>query len=519
MTSAWPSDFIFGVADSDLQVIGEKHTLKAEHSEETMWSHFARASGKCFENEGPEDGVDRYHLWKEDVALMKQLGVRHYRTSISMARLLRSSGEVNLKAATWYEEYFRELRRAGISIYATLYHWELPQYLLDKGGWRNRLMVDWLSKHADTVYQLLGEFISEYFILNEPWCSSFLSYCLGVHAPGQTDMGAALEAAHNLLLAQGAAFERLKSLDRSLRVSTALNLHPVYPADLTEGSFNAAQYADGFYNTWFLDPIFRGRYPQPNAPWYAKFGARASREDMALIQIGPRMHSLGVNYYQGQIVRPDGEAHSNFTVIDREGGARNSLGWPIFTSPVYPDGLSDILTQVYFGYRDCGLKRLLITENGMALDTPWDGSSKEVEDEPRIQFTQAHLAQVRRALERGVPVKGYFHWTLLDNYEWAEGYQSKAAFGLVHVDRKSMRRVLKRSALWYSAHCLRPAAPAPQAPARDQVIVPPAAPASPARPPAAGKTAATVQHGGDRKKHPAAGKRAFHAKIVRRRKH
>ncbi len=472
MTGTWPADFVFGVSDSDLQVIGEENTLKAEGSEPSMWAHFAQNSGKCHNNQGPAEGIDRYHRWREDIALMKSMGVKNYRTSISMARFLSSSGEVNLKAATWYEEYFRELKRAGINVLATLYHWELPQFLSEKGGWRNRLMVDWLSKHADAVYQVLGEYISEYFILNEPWCSSFLSYLLGVHAPGQADMGAAVEAAHNLLLAQGAAFERLKSLDRTLKVSTALNLHPVYPADLSEKSQLAAQYADGFYNTWFLDAMFRGRYPQPNSALYSKFGARASREDMALIQIGPRLHSLGVNYYHGVIVEHDDQAHSNFVRTDRGGGSTNALGWPIFTPPVYPEGLYDILAQVYFGYRDCGLKRLLITENGIALNTPWDGSSRQIEDSQRIVFIEAHLAQVQRALARGIPVKGYLHWTLADNYEWAEGYQEKAAFGLVHVDRASMKRIPKMSAAWYSENCLRPIAGMAARP-RETIVVPP----------------------------------------------
>ncbi len=449
----FPTEFKFGVADADLQVIGESYTLAEEGSEPTMWLHFAGERGIA----PPGPGIDRYHRWQGDVEEMRRLGVRHYRTSVSLARVLRRDGSVNEKALEWYRRYFEALRESGISIYVTLYHWELPQYLSNRGGWTNRETAYALQRHAGVVAARLGDLIEEFFLLNEPWCSSILSYYEGVHAPGRPyredreSLKAALLAAHHLLLAQGLAYEAVREQLPDAKISTVLNFEPAYAVSTSHADIQAARYRDGSFNTWFLDPVFRGCYPELMLQLYGKDAMPDGyEEDMKLIKVGDKLHALGVNYYRGTLYQAaEGALHSEQVLV--EGAPTNGLGWPIFQPPYYPEGLYDLLQQVYYGYRAFGLERLYITENGMALATPWDRHAEVVEDTPRIDYMREHLRQLHKALLRGIPVEAYFAWTLMDNYEWAEGYKPQAAFGLIHVDRDSQARVWKQSAHWYRA--------------------------------------------------------------------
>lgn len=446
----FPSTFRFGIADADLQVIGEKHTNAEEQSERTMWSYFAEHSGKCFQNQGPEEGVDRYHLWKEDIELMKRLGVKHYRTSVSMSRILKANGQINGKAIAWYTNYFKALKAAGISIYATLYHWELPYYLHESGGWKNSKTTEVFVRHAGAVAKNLGEYIDEYFILNEPWCASMLSYHIGAHAPGETDLGGAILASHHLLLAQGMAFRALKAIDKNLLVSTVVNVETSYAYSSDQRDIEAARHSDGYFNRWFLDPLYLGTYPEDMVRLYGNAMPKISKEDLKTIAVGKDLLTLGINYYCGRIIAHDPDAALGYSAKNVEGAQTNDLGWPIFVPPHYPEGFYDILQQLYYSYRSYGLARMYITENGMALETPWDSTSTEVNDERRIDYYRQHIGQVYKAVTRGIPVEGYFAWTLMDNYEWAEGYRPRSCFGMVHVDRKTMKRIPKSSALWYS---------------------------------------------------------------------
>lgn len=418
-----------------------------------MWSYFTKARG--LPTPGP--GVDRYHLWREDIEQMRRMGVRHYRTSVSMSRTLERNGTPNARAIEWYRRYFAALKENGVSIYATLYHWELPQYLSELGGWTNRETAFALQRHAEVVVEQLGEFISEYFILNEPWCSSMLSYYEGAHAPGRPhqedgdNLKAALLAAHHLLLGQGLAYRAIQERAPGAKVSTVLNFEPAYAVSTAPRDIQAARYRDGYYNAWFLDPIFRGRYPRLMVDLYGKGSMPPGYEDdMATIKIGERLYALGVNYYRGSLYRAaEGRLQSEQVLV--EGAPVNGLGWPIFQEPYYPEGLYDILQQVYYGYQSVGLERIYVTENGMALETPWDGQSELIDDEPRVLYIREHLRQLHKALLRGIPVEAYFAWTLMDNFEWAEGYKPHSAFGMIHVDRQSLARVWKKSAAWYSA--------------------------------------------------------------------
>src|SRR3989344_4870747 len=276
----FPSDFRFGVADADLQVIGEDNTIREEGSEKTMWYNFAQHSGKVHDHATPGIGIDRYHRWRQDIEIMKAMGAKHYRTSVSMSRTLFRNGQVNAKAIAWYTNYFKALKRAGIAIYVTLYHWELPLYLHEQGGWTNKKTTDVFVKHARTVAQNLGEYIEEYFILNEPWCSAMLSYHLGIHAPGETNLARALLAAHHLLLAQGAAYETIRAVSKSANISTVVNTETSYAYSADPKDIKAAKRSDGYFNRWFLDPLFIGKYPADMVNLYGKAMPNISTSDL-----------------------------------------------------------------------------------------------------------------------------------------------------------------------------------------------------------------------------------------------
>jgi beta-glucosidase len=297
------------------------------------------------------------------------------------------------------------------------------------------------------VVEHLGEWLEEYFILNEPWCSSFLSYYWGIHAPGKQhesdkeNLRAAVWAAHHLLLAQGLAFRTIKDLDPEAKVSTCFNVQPAYAPSLSPQNVLAAQYGDGAFNSWFFDPLYTGRYPEQMVELYGEDTLPPGyTDDMELIKIGDKLHALGINYYTGALYRP-AKGALPIEEIQYEGGPTNHLNWPIFEPPYYAEGLYDILQQVYYSYRAHGLKRMYITENGIALDTSWD--------DRRIDYISKHLRQLYKTLLRGIPVEAYFAWALIDNYEWAEGYSSRSSFGLIHVDRPSLKRSWKKSAYWY----------------------------------------------------------------------
>lgn len=450
MAFEFPPTFKFGVADADLQVIGEASTRTNEDSAETMWHHFAETSGKCFQNESADQGVDRYNLWRQDLELMVSMGVKHYRTSVSMSRMLKEDGSINGKAVNWYRTYFSALKAKGIKVYATLYHWELPRYLHDKGGWRNRRTIDTFVKHSLAVQQELGDLIEEYFILNEPWCSSLLSYHLGIHAPGEKSLRGGLEAAHHLLLAQGVVLAELSSKQPDAKIGTVLNTQPAYAATSSADDIKAASYADGYFNGWFFDPMFLGKYPDHMLELFGAQVPAFGRGDLETMRIGSRLHALGVNYYCGDTVCFDASEERKYKTTPFNDRPKNDLGWPVYIPPHFPEGLYDMLSQLYYSYRSYGLPKMYVTENGMAeKSSPVDPSASVVNDDRRVAYFKGHLEQLHKAMTRGIPVEGYFLWTLMDNYEWAEGYRPESCFGIVHVDRKTMKRTRKKSSHFY----------------------------------------------------------------------
>jgi len=435
-----PKDFFFGIADADLQVISEDKARSSEQSLETMWMSYCRKKGI----ETPGVGIDRYTRWQEDAKLLTDLGVKDYRTSISMSRTLLRDGAVNMKAIDWYRNYFKLLTQNGVRIYATLYHWELPQHLYEQGGWKSPKTSEYFLKHAMAVYEHLGGYIHEYFILNEPRCASLVAHYLGDHAPGEKDLSTALEVAHRLLLAQAQVVDGLHKKDSSLKLSVAINIGPRYSIDLDKKNIRAAQLIDEHKNGWFLDPIFLGQYPKELTQVYADAMPQKFLDEAKHLKISDHLHSLGVNYYRGDIAF----AADNELGFDKKlnpEGEMSDLGWGLFWEPHYRNGLYDVLLQTHAKYKDHGLKRIYITENGTAVDT----STHPTHDQKRIRFMEKHLKMIFNAMKLGVPVAGYFPWTFMDNFEWAEGYDPKSSFGMVYVDRKTMERIPKKSYDWY----------------------------------------------------------------------
>jgi len=445
----FPKGFRFGVADADLQVIGEDATRSQEGSEETMWSVFARTSGRCAGDATPAIGVERFSRWADDATLMRDLSVKHYRTSISMSRLLKRSGDVNGAAVDWYRRYFARLREDGVGIYATLYHWELPQFLAERGGWTNRETVDWFLRHVRAVAQELGDLVDEYFLINEPWCIAMLGHHQGIHAPGERSFRAALAAAHHVLLAIGLGFEAVQEIAPGAKVGTVFNAETYYAASERDEDRRAQRHADGWFNRWFMDPLFVGRYPGDMWELYRDHRPEVNDADLKAMCVGAKLHSFGLNYYSAKFVRHAARSPLPFEEATPAGQLTNDLGWPISIPPVYPDALRDMILQLWNSYRSHGLKRIYITENGMAQQSRLGADGRPEEDARRIHYLQQHLRQVRQAILAGAPVEAYFAWTLMDNYEWAEGYRPESCFGLVHVDRGTMRRLPKASAHWY----------------------------------------------------------------------
>lgn len=437
-----PKDFKLGIADADLQVVSEDVARKREDSLETMWMRYCR--DRKMDTPGP--AIDRYSRWKEDADLLLALGVKDYRTSVSMARTLNETGDVNEKAIDWYKQYFSYLHKNGVRIYATLYHWELPQYLYEEGGWKLPKITEIFKKHAMTVYERLGEYIEEYFILNEPRCASLVAHYLGDHAPGEHNLATALEVAHRLLYAQAEVVDELVKTNPSAKLSTALNIGPRYAKDLSDENIYAAQLLDEHKNGWFLDPVFLGKYPEALAQVYGDAMPQRFLNEAKYLKVSDKLHSLGVNYYRGDIAFASSNELGFDKMLSPE-GETSDLGWGLFWEPAYRNGLYDILIQTYARYRDQGLKRIYITENGTAVDT----KNKPTEDEKRIRFMNKHLHMVMQAKQIGVPVFGYFPWTFMDNFEWAEGYRSDSSFGMVYIDRKTMERIPKKSYFWYQS--------------------------------------------------------------------
>jgi beta-glucosidase len=390
---------------------------------------------------------DHYRRWPDDVALMRELGVRAYRFSVAWPRVVpQGRGSVNEAGLDFYSRLVDGLLEAGVTPFVTLFHWDLPQALQDEGGWPRRETAEAFVEYAEAVVRRLGDRVSHWITQNEPWCASLLSHQVGRHAPGLTDWPAALAASHHLLLSHGWAVPVVRAFSPGSQVGITLNLTPAEPASPSRADKDACRHFDGYFNRWFLDPLHGRRYPADMVADYASDG-RLPADWGALVRegdldaIAAPTDFLGVNYYNRAVVRservPEAENDPRTVFLAPE-SEWTEMGWE-----VYPDGLCQILCRVHFDY---GPPRLFVTENGASWsDAP--GPDGRVRDERRRLFVKEHLRAARRAIAAGVPLAGYFLWSLLDNFEWERGYGQR--FGMVWTDYATQARTPKDSAFWY----------------------------------------------------------------------
>lgn len=434
----FPPDFLWGVATSSYQIEGAS---REDGRGETIWDRFSHQPGNVERGETGDVACDHYHRYEDDIDLMSELGIRAYRFSIAWSRLFpEGDGQLNLRGLDFYERLVDRLLARGITPVPTLYHWDLPQALQDRhGGWASRETSGRFADYAVMAMTALGDRVSRWITLNEPWVSAFLGYRRGVHAPGVRDMTTALRAAHHLLLAHGRAVEAYRSLGQGGEIGITLDLQVSSPETDSEADRTAARDVDSRTNRWFLDPVLRGSYPGDALEAYVAQGADLDFiEGGDLDVISGAIDFLGVNYYFRRLV---GASVDEFG--ERAGSGDDAettaMGWG-----VDPDGLTEQLARLR---RDYPPIPIYITENGTAMEDVL-GPDGTVLDPRRIDYLRRHFASAERAIEEGTDLRGYFVWSFLDNFEWAYGYRPR--FGLVYVDFETQRRIPKASARWYA---------------------------------------------------------------------
>ncbi|MFN8076918.1 MAG: GH1 family beta-glucosidase [Kineosporiaceae bacterium] len=426
---AFPRDFLWGAATSAYQVEG---AADVDGRGPSVWDTFAARPGTIQDGSTGAVAADQYHRYADDIAIMRELGLRSYRFSVSWSRVLPSGeGKVNQKGLDYYRRLVDALRAADIAPVLTLWHWDTPEALEQRGGWASRATAYRFADYAGVVVDAVGDRLHTLLTLNEPKTVVQLGYVSGVHAPGRRDPVAAVSALHHLHLGHGLAVAAARASRSGLRVGPCFNLAPVYTADDSDEAAGAAIVADTRENTLFLDPVLRGRYPAEAELALGRGALESVVRDGDLRAIAAPVDLVAVNYYNPVYVQGDGsQVH------------RHPVATPAEWLEIYPQGLFDILLRVH---RDYGGPELMITENGRP-DAPGTAGSPPADD-ARISYVRDHLAAAERAVRAGVRLSGYQLWSLLDNFEWATGYSQR--FGIVHVDFDSQKRTPKKSALWY----------------------------------------------------------------------
>jgi len=428
-------DFIFGVAASSYQIEG---AVEEDGRTPSIWDEFSRTPGKVRGGDTGDTACDHYHRYIQDISLMQKIGIEAYSFSISWPRIFPKKGKYNSKGMQFYIDLVKELVSRNIRPVATLFHWDLPLWAHRLGGWLNRDSVKWFTEYALIIFETLSEDVKTWITHCEPMCSSLLGYYRGSHAPGHTDIREALTAAHHILLSHGRTVKAFRNLDiEDSKIGITLNVIPVYPATGSADDRFAARIADGHLNRWFLDPIFRASYPEDMLGMY-----RSRIDDLSFIKrgdledISATNDFLGINYYTRELIK-----YSHDFDFERARGdnPRTEMDWEIVPGALYRlvHRLRDDYTGIPF----------YITENGAAFA---DRKSRDgrVHDEMRINYLRDHLLEVAKLCREGVDIRGYFLWSIMDNFEWEHGYSKR--FGIMYVDYKTQERILKDSAYWYS---------------------------------------------------------------------
>jgi beta-glucosidase len=431
-------DFVWSVASASYQVEG---ATSEDGRGESIWDRYCSIPGNILNGENGNIACDHYHRYKQDIALMKEIGVNGYRFSISWPRIIpEGTGVINKKGIGFYEDLIDELIKNGIEPYVTLYHWDLPQALQDQGGWANPAIVDAFLEYAKIVMNRFNGKVKHWITLNEPYCVAFLGNYVGRQAPGITDFSTALRVAYFEYVAHGKVVSWFRENNISGEIGIALNLMGRLPYSDSQENIEAAKRADGYLNRWFIEPIMFGRYPQDMIEWYQQKGVVLPPfDEQEIALMNQQLDFIGLNYYNDFHVVEDKSAWPiDFSIKNRPFVPVNSRQWPITEG-----GLFDMLMRMKNEY---GVDRILITENGTStIDTiSVDGA---VHDSERVDYLARHVAVMRKAIANGVNLIGYNVWSITDNFEWSFGYDSR--FGLVYIDYATQKRILKDSGKWY----------------------------------------------------------------------
>ena len=433
LTRSFPAEFVWGAATAAYQIEG---AANEDGRGESVWDRFCSTPGKVRNGDSGAIACDFYHRYRDDIALMRELGLDAFRFSIAWPRILpEGRGRVNQAGLDFYDKLVDELLGNGIAPYVTLFHWDTPQPVEDLGGWPARETVDAFCEYVEVVSDRLGDRVGHWITHNEPWVVSWIGHGWGHHAPGRESDADALATAHHLLLSHGRAVEILRRNSPGSQVGITLNLDNPYAASESPEDIAATRWVDGLHNRWFLDPLFRGAYPEDMAEAWAEIMPEVRDGDLE--EIAAPIDFLGVNNYTSPLVAADANGGRS-QIVRRADVDRTDMGWE-----VVPEGLEDLLLRLHREYEPAAI---YVTENGAAYPDVrgHDGSVRDVE---RQSYLEQYLAGASRAVTQGVPLRGYFAWSLLDNFEWAWGYWKR--FGLIFIDYSTLERVPKGSFYWY----------------------------------------------------------------------
>ncbi len=431
-----PDDFVWGVATAAYQIEGS-HDVDGRG--ESIWDRFSHTPGNTYQGQTGDVACDHYVRWPDDIALMNELNVGGYRFSVAWPRVFPGgSGHLNRKGLDFYDKLVDGLLAAGITPFPTLYHWDLPQAVEDGGGWISRDTAYRFAEYAAAVVDRLGDRVHDWWTINEPWCVAELGYRFGTHAPGRQEPKGWLAAAHHVLLAHGLGVEAIRSTSSGARVGIVVNVDAFLARSTHLADRKAATMEELTRNNWYLEPVLNGQYPVAAVEHYGWDQGEVAQGDMELI--AAPMDHIGINYYTRQVVRDE-------SIADRERPAplvvadlpRTTMGWEI-----YPDGLRDLLIKYN---REFDLPAVYVAENGVAF--PDELVAGAVHDEDRRSYLESHFAAAVEAAAAGVPLRGFFVWSLLDNFEWQHGYSQR--FGLAWTDYETQRRTIKDSGHWFAS--------------------------------------------------------------------
>jgi beta-glucosidase len=431
----FPENMKWGTATASYQIEGATNEGGRGPS---IWDTFSATPGRVLNGDNGEVACDSYHRYEEDVAIMKDLGIDFYRFSVAWPRILPTgTGEVNQEGLNYYHRLVDSLLENGIEPMVTLYHWDLPQALQDKGGWDNRETIDAFVTYAEVMFKEFNGKVKKWITFNEPWCVSFLSNFIGVHAPGNRDLQLAVNVAHHLHVAHGRSVQKYRELGFGGEIGFAPNTTWLEPFSNKQEDIDACRRGVGEFVEWFFDPVFKGSYPQFLVDWFTAKGVTVPILEGDLKDIHQPIDFVGINYYTGSVARyKENSGNLNIEEVDM-GYEKTDIGWNI-----YPEGFYNVLTYITEQY---GEVPIYITENGSCYnDEPVDG---RVKDDRRTNYLKQHLTALKRSMDSGVNIKGYITWSLLDNFEWAEGYSKR--FGIVFVNYRTLERIKKDSFYWY----------------------------------------------------------------------